>query len=757
MSDEYENTNDDGFSSDDVSSGGDTSSVDTANGVASSEQKPDDAQLVRRIQETIRRDKKHFEKAFKRMNRSMFIALQGRAPEYPESHYKANITGQHIRTKTAALYAKNPRIVARRKESLDFIVWDETPESLQMAMQTVAAGTAAIAATNRANEALAAQNQGVFAPAMGHNGGPSLEPLQPQLPPGYEQALAIVEDFQTGMALREALRKFGRTLELVFADAMRQQTPLDFKSSMKRLVRRSLTTGVGYVELGFQQQFGIPEATTNALADYRQRIAHLESLMADAADPEKTDCEAEVAELEKAIAALEAQPQLILRKGLTFDFLQATKVIPDRLTTALAGFLGGNHLTLEYVLPKKDVEETFKVKLGTNYTPYTVDGQREYGSRGVDYGDDSTDGVFAAQGKDDDLVCLFKHYDKRSGLVYHVVDGYPKFLKEPSAPPVTVPRFWPVYPITLNDTESEKEVFPRSDVENLEDVQNELNRSRQGKREHRQAARPRWVYAAGALDEEVDVPNLEQGKPFEVIKLNGVDPSQDIGKVLQAVPVPGVDPNLYDTNEVMQDAALSVGAQAAQLGGLTKSTATQAAIADGSNSVVDSSGTDDLDSFLTMMSRDGGQILMENMSKDDVIKIAGRGAVWVEDLGMTLEQIYNEVFLEVEAGSTGRPNQAQEIRNIKEIGPLLLQVGAIPPTWLAKEFLRRFDDRMDLTEAVVAGVPAIVAQNRMAQPAQGDPQKDPQQQGGEGGDKNASPSGPSGSSAPGGNNQSPSV
>jgi len=761
MSDGYE-MEDDTAVHGDVSS--DSDPVDTTGVAADDKQSEADAKLIKRVLETIRRDKDHFKKAFKRMDRSAFIALHGRAPEWAETNYSANITGQHINMKTAALYAKNPRVVARRKESLDFVVWDETIESLQVAMQTVAAGGMAIEAANAANAAtaqVAAQTQGVFASPMGHNGGPPMEPVQPALPPGYAEAVAVVEDFKQGMAIRAALKKFGRTLELVFADAMRQQTPLDFKSSMKRLARRALTMGVGYVEMTFQEEYGIPSSVTDSLADYRKRVAHLEYLLKEAAEGEIDEYSAEIAELQQMIAGLEAQPQVVMRRGLKFDFIQATRVIPDRMITALPGFMGGNHLTIEYVRPKCDIEETFKVDLGTNYTPYTIDGKRLYGeSRGIDTGGDDTnssEGVFGAQGKDSDLVCLYKHFDKRSGLVYYLVDGHSKHIRPPAPPEVTVPRFWSVYPLTFNDVESEKEVFPKSDVEKLENIQAELNRSRQGKREHRDAARPRWAYAKGSLDEEQDIPNLQKAKPFDVIGLTGLSQEQDVAKVLQPIPVPGVDPNLYDTNEVMQDAALSVGAQAAQLGGMTKSTATQAAIADGSNSSIDSSGTDDLDSFLTMMARDGGQILMEKLTKEDAIKIAGRGAVWVEDLGMTPEQIYDEVFLEVEAGSTGKPNQAAEIRNMKELGPLLLQVGSIPPTWLAREMVRRLDDRIDLTEAIAAGVPAIVAQNRNAQPAQGDPQKDPNQQGGEGGDKNQTPSGPSGSAAPMGNNQSPGV
>lgn len=767
----------------------DVSGVDSGD---DQKQTPGDTKLVQHVLERIRRDKRHFEKAMKRMERSMFMAMWGRERDWSEKNYKANLAGQHVRTKTSSLYAKNPKIVARRKESLDFPVWDESLETLKIAMMTMAAGAQAIAVAQAAQPPAPQPDpsqSGAFAPpGAGPNGGPpmpaavpaapamdgaTLAPpgigigapmpfvAAPALPPGYDQAVAIVKDFEQGTARRQLLKKFGRTLELVFADSMRQQTPLDFKSAMKRVVRRSLTTATGYVELGFQRQYGIPNATTERLADYRQRLAHLEGLIKEESEGELDDDSFEKAELQQMVAAIESEPQTILRSGLSFDFMQSTKVIPDRLCTSIVGFIGARHLTVEYIYTKSEVEDMFKVDLGSRYTPYLPDGRRAYGNRGVDEGNDlesNTDGVFAAQGKGDDLVCVYKHYDKVAGLVYHLVDGHPSYIKPPAAPDVIIPRFWPVYSLTFNDTESETDAIPRSDVEQIADMQNEVNRSRQGKREHREAARPRFAYSDGALDEETDIPNLKAAKAFDVFALKGLQPGDKVENLLQAIKMPGVDPNLYDTNEVLQDASMTVGAQASQLGGTqARATATGVAVANDTSSSLDSSSTDDLDGFLTMIARDAGQILMENLTKEEVVKIAGAGAIWTDDLGMDLEDIFNEIFLEVEAGSTGKPNQAAEIRSMQQMGPLLLQVGSIPSEWLAREMLRRLDDRLDLTEAVSAGVPAMVAANAMAQPAQGNPQKDPNQQGGQGGDKTSAPGGPSGTHAPMGNNHTPAV
>jgi hypothetical protein len=109
---------------------------------------------------------------------------------------------------------------------------------------------------------------------------------------------------------------------------------------------------------------------------------------------------------------------------------------------------------------------------------------------------------------------------------------------------------------------------------------------------------------------------------------------------------------------------------------------------------------------------------------------------------MSLADIANELFLEVEAGSSGKPNQAVEVQNFQQLAPLLMQIPGITPYWLAKEAVKRLDDRIDLTEALSAGMPSIVTQNRMG--GMGGPQQQLPPPGGDG----AAPPGGAATSAP---------
>lgn len=748
---------------DDLSNDVDDTEIDTApapdatpniDGAAPARSDDDNDQQAERarvaeIIATIKSDAKFFENDFKQMRDDMFAAFHGRNRGWSDNNYKANITGRHVKQKTASLYAKNPKATAKRKPRLDFAVWDEDPQSLMLAFQTLQTGIMAAQAHAAEAEAAAtpdplAQGAPIEAPGaaaaqsahnmIGHNGGPPLE-----MPPGFDQAKAIVEDFQQGMERRKKIDKLGKTLEILFANSMREQKPVDFKTGMKQLVRRTCTTSVGYIELGFQRDKGPRPGLTEQLADSQQRLEHLRVLLEDLKDEEYTETSAEMFELESSIAALQSEPEIVIREGLIFDFPRSTKVIPDQLTKTLVGFIGARHITIEYDFTHAEVRELFNVDL-KKWAGYSSDGKADVAAEAANtVRDDSEDEddkrAQPTDAKKKKLVKVWKFYEKASGLVHYVADGHDLFLRPPAPPDVFVEDFWPVYAITFNEVESEDRLFPPSDVKLLEDMQSEHNRSRQGKREHRDAKRPRWVAAKGALEND-DVKILKDLKPFEVALLN-IDPQTEIGKMLQAVPVPGVDPNLYDTNEVNADMQLVVGAQQAQLGGVSKSSATESAIAESSASTADGSSVDDLDAFLTVITRAASQILLREMSAEQVLKIVGPGAVWPE---LTDTEIAEEVYLDIEAGSTGKPNQAVEMNNWKMMLPFLIQMEGIRPEWLARETLRRLDDRMDLTDALSAGIPSMIARNSQRQPAPADPGNAPDQQGGKGQNNASKPS-----------------
>ena len=677
--------------------------------------KPDEAErrLVGRITERIRADKAHFKKSFDRMRRDMKIARRGAPDGWPEGAYIANITNRHINQKTAALYAKNPKATARRRPRLDFSVWDESEQTLMQALTII-----------EQDQMMQAQ-----AAALG---------TLPMPNPAVQQAMDLLADYQQGMERRQIINKIGKTLEILFAYFTTEQSPVDFKTSMKQVVRRTATTGVGYVKLGFQREFDTDPVVTQRISDFTEQLKHIDMLQRDVQDDARAP-EDKKRELELAIASAKEQMYVLVREGLVFDFPASTDVIPDRMCRSLTGFVGARWVTVQHLYTAEEIKRNFKTELGSS--------ARRYDASGRFYSEEEPELPLGDEERGQDLFCVWEHYDRETGLLYLLADGHSAFLRPPSAPDVYVDDFWPIYALTFNEVEDESDPVPPSDVTLMLHMQQDYNRSRQGKREHRQMARPRFFTAKGAFDDE-DKEKLAAAEAFTVTELN-MSPEADINKLLQASRPPGVDPNLYDPNETMTDIQLVVGSQEAAFGAVAKATATESSIAESSRVASVDSNVDDLDAFLTRIARAAGQIMLMEVSPEVVLDIVGPGAVWPE---LTLEEIAKEVYLEVEAGSSGKPNQVQEIRNWEKMLPYLVQMPNISPTWLARQTLNRLDDRLDITEAITENTLAIVAQNRLAGAAPA-PGALPEDQGGAGADNTAQAGGPTGSEAPMGNNQ----
>lgn len=642
--------------------------------------------LVKFWQDTVSADREHWEgRSFKKMRLWRAIAAGRQWPknsvedgmkfvDEPNERYVANITLRHIHTRTASIYGKNPKIVARRRRRLLNTVWDGTHKSLQEAMM------------------MATQVQ--VDPVTG-------APAMPD-----PNAMAIIADATASLETTQQLDKIAQTLEILMDHQLDEQS-VPFKVQMKATIRRALTTGVGYVKLGYQRVMGRSPDIENKLTDMSQQLATIERLSADLVDQVADNSGKEAEQLRLAMKALETQEDIVVREGLLVSYPDSTSIIPDRATKQLRGFVGGSHVTEEFFLSGDRIKELYNVDVGMSGGTARAYQENHDGSF-KSAGERSADGA-----KGSDLFCVWVIYNKLDGLVYTLCDGHSDFLEEPRAPEVTIERFYPWFALAFNEVDDEQSIFPPSDVSLIYDMQMELNRARQGLREHRRASRPKTVARKGVLSEN-DKATLEGCPAHSVIELEGLSPTEKVGDLLQSHAGPEIDARLYETQPAYEDILRVVGQQEANFGGTSGATATETSIAEGSRMSSVSSNIDDLDEFLTEFARSAGQVLLKETGTATVREVVGPGAVWPD---LTRDQIAKEIYLEVEAASTGRPNKTAEIQNFNQMAPLLMQIPGVNPEWLAREGLRRLDDRMDLTDAFRQGMPSIMAMNRMSQMA----------------------------------------
>ncbi|MBD9674955.1 hypothetical protein IB275_30540 [Pseudomonas sp. PDM21] len=641
----------------------------------------------------IRKAKQHWQPDFKRMKDDMKFSRGKQWPQQQveDPRYVANITLRQVNQKVAGLYAKNPTAVAVRRKTLDFKIWDGSLESLQQVQQ-------------------AATPQQL----------PDGSIMQPD-PMALQAAQLLLADVQQGMMRRMQADKIGKTMEIVYEYEVREQA-IPFKISMKQLVRRTITTGVGYCKLGFHRLMEKLPGDVDKITDVTQpaRRAERINLEVQAGQREVDDPQSE--ELLRMTVAAQETESLLVKEGLDYEFPSSTSILPDPRCRQLKGFLGCRWVAQEYMLSPDDVKEIYGIDVRGEHEAYTTDGYRS-STQALVYGEDDK----RAQGR---LCAVYELYDKATGTCMTLCDGFPGYLVPPKTPPLQLETFWPWKVLTFNDTEDEESIFPPSDVELMRDMQIEHNVARQRLREHRDSARPKYAVPAGVLDEP-DKAALSASAAHMVVELKGLAPNTSVDSVLQRVPYNPIDPQLYEVNTSFEDILKVVGAQEANLGGTSGSTATESSIAESSRMTSQGSNADDLDDFLTELAQDASHVLLMEFSPETVERIAGPGYAWPE---LSREEVSQDLQLVIKAGSSGRPNKAAEIQNFQQIAPLLLQIPGVKPQWLAEQAIQRLDDRVDVTDAIAQSLPSIASMNSMAQPqpAPAQPGQNPGEQGAQG-------------------------
>jgi len=617
--------------------------------------------------------------AFKRMKQNMAFAARGADKEWiAAGKYVVPIINRHINQAVAQLYAKNPTVVAKRRRKLLYKLWDGKVESLQMAMETAIMGD--------------------------------------------PNALALIEEVQAGEQYKLMVDRIARTIEELWNYYVGEQST-NFKQQLKALVRRTKVCGVGYVKIGFQRALEARPEVTARIDDVTSKITSVEGILKSVAEDDLDEDSARMAELKTLLADLQNQEMMVVREGVVFDFPRSNEIIIDPACRHLKSLVGAGWIAQEFDMTADEVLATYKVKLTGAAQAYRADGEVYEHS--------------IATAKDRVTYKVWEVQDKKNRQNLTICDGHTDFLKPPAEPYCAIERFWTIFPLVFNEIEHDEELYPPSDVELARHIQLEYNRSREALREHRIAARPYWVQDGTMEQTELD--KLSNHEAQQIIKVPSLGDGQTIESKLQRGPTAPIDPNLYETEMHFTDLLRVVGAQEANLGGTSDSTATESSIAEQSRSASLADNVDDLDELLTDIAKAFGQLALAELSKETVVEIVGAGAVW-PDMKMTREEIAKDLLLEIKAGSSGRPNKAADLANLERAMPVVLQLPGTKPDPFVAKYAMLLD--VDPEEAVAAGMPSIQAMNAMvgkmggaggpgAAPT-GDPSTDPNMQGGQG-------------------------
>lgn len=612
----------------------------------------------------IEKDKVYHAKAFKRMREDQDFADGKQWPDQApdDDRYVVNFTQSVIRQRVSSLYAKNPKVQAKRRERLDFAIWDGKQQSLQEAM------------------------------------------ANPMMPANF----ALLQDVQQGRAYRERFDRIAKTLEIAFNHDMKKQYP-NFKRQMKQFIRRVETNGAAFLKLDFERMMEVRPDIEAKLNELKNQLSNLEFLLTQQAYEGAEQDSAESEKIKNTMAALEGQKMKIVREGIIYSFPRTTAIIIDRDCTQLEGFINAKRVVEEFWLCDDEVQRIYK-----------VDCSKIKGSAGTDKKPaGSIDTSQKVEDKDKrraDKRQVFECYDMLQGVTFTIMVGYDDYLVAPQPPKILLDRFFPYFPFTLNERENEQELYPPSTPRLIRHVQMERNRSKEALRQHRIAKAPKYAGIASKLASDQDKEKLGKMPAHSIIWFDSLQPGEKISEVFHEIETSNIDPNVYEVGSMTEDISMCIGLQDANMGAISRGTATEVTVAEDSRVSSMSSATDDLDDFLSEVVGEAGQVMLMEYSPETIKKICGPGAAWSEF--MAAEDIINDIYLDIVAGSSGKPNKANKVSALERLYPVLVQVPGFKPEWLARQLVELLDDGIDLTDAWTDGLPSINALNAMMQEAQ---------------------------------------
>ncbi len=636
------------------------------------EQSPSEEQSVKLWTNRLRLATTHFEPDFKRMRENIEFAANiqwagQNAMDDTDDRYIANFITHHINQKVAGLYARDPKAIARTRKRLNYTLWDGTVEQEMGAQMAV---------------------QGAMMAGMAS--------------PQAIQGLQLLQDIQQGKQLEQVCERVGNTLEILYGYQCDTQAP-SFKFQMKQLVRRVVTCGVGFVRINYVEHFD--HVLSSSLTDdsLAYRIKKAKSIMAGIQDDKIEESDPRVEQLRELLESVQSSvsqgDMTNVEQRLEFDFPQASDIIIDPECKSLKGFIGANWVAQKFLMSLDEANSYFELR-GENMI--TVGGEfKQYADDGLEMPKPSQDS------KPDDIAktpkgCFWEVFDLKTKSSFFICDGWKFYVTKPTPVDPSINRFWPIFSLTFNDIEVQPgqkvHIYPPSDVQLLKSMQKEKNRTGQELREHRKVNRPFFYGLANTID-QTDLEKLANHETGEYIPLKqapmGANGAQNVVDAIGKWTGIPIDPNLYSRNTINEDITSTVGSNLQQQGAPQKHVAATPAVIQEQARMSDvNSNVDDLDDLLSEMANAGGEIMLRKFQPDTVQRIVGRGAAFPDQ---QREDFLNQVYLDIVASSSGRPNKAVEIANFERIAPTMLQAGANPIA-VIEEAVKRLDDRLDVTK-----------------------------------------------------------
>lgn len=465
------------------------------------------------------------------------------------------------------------------------------------------------------------------------------------------------------------------TMELVVSSLWRGA---NLKVAARKMVRSGLSVGIGWLKATLIcEAVEIPQVMAD-LNDSRQNMSMLEAQKADLANqvdaegnPVSTDeLASQMAALEETISSLNERIEQSVAKFLAVDFVAAEdmQVSPD--VPVVSEHKDANWNANRIFRLKSELKELFPALTDADVQSAESYYQRALPKNGAQA--PLTDQAYGVGGSADDaemyigaktaasgsagpaFAMVVELWDKKVNMVKTMIPGVKKWAKAPYKPAYPTKRFYPYYQLAFYEVDGAR--HPQSLSWRLSKLQNEYSRCRSSQRITRERSIPGVLVNGNAIPKE-EMEKINNSVINEYTVINPTNPDADMNKCFAPKPVSSVDIRLYDTSPILTDMEKIAGVQEALQSSVTvQKTAKEAGIQEQGFASRTDADRDQLETLLTDLAQATAEQALGALKLFDVQRICGPGAFWPEN--MDIDELFNLVDIDIEAGTTGKPKEA---------------------------------------------------------------------------------------------------
>lgn len=495
------------------------------------------------------------------------------------------------------------------------------------------------------------------------------------------------------------LRQFAKTMEMALSKLVIRDGQL--KARGKECVRASLTATTGWVKVSYQKDVREDPQIRNRINDAQDNIQRIASLLKDTKDEGQcADYESKLFELRQQVNALNGQVEVTAAEGVVIDVVQPEHMlILDDSVKTIDEYTQASALAHGIYMTVRAYKAKFKADPPKKATRFKVDGDD----------DDKQAGAARKQiDPEDELVYVYEVWSKDDLTVYTLCKGATEYCRPPFQPQTLGEQWYCFFPLQLWRVNAT--LYARTLVDAIVELVDEYNTRRTAGASHRRKNWPVRLInkSAGLSNADVDrINGRSLGTDVIAVEL---DPTQPLQNQLGELAPIQYDPNMYDTSDILRDIEMVSGAQDAARGGIAvKKTATEAEIESQGMQSRTGDMLDAIEDWLAAILRYSAQLLLLNMTPEQIKRRFGESAVWP---ALAKKDLFELVAIQIRAGTTAKPNKMRErdqwLQFLPQMQDAVMKISELQANGqvdlaqalqkMLEETLRRFDERFSVEE-----------------------------------------------------------